>query len=560
MSRLRSRLAIALPLALGGGCMLIGVWLLPGHAEVTTAADRAAPRAAPARPVARYTPPPPTRPAPAAAPSLAALIGTADAPALAAETARLIAAGRAVTTLQVAWDLLSAKRAAVGLAYVALRPDRAAPELWPVRLRMLEATGRRGEAMALLAAPPAGVPPRDVVAAGYALDRVDLIATAVARGTLPAAPAALLLDLIRRMDAAGRSDLVAALDRRSTGAWRSADPWLALRIATAAGDTAAATSAIALLPPAERGAAREALLTRTGDRAGLRRALLAAPDRAGAAEKLLAAGWREDAIAMLRPLAITPDTPAAQRLLYLIGPRPQPGDLQWLRQRTLSGSTATQLAWIAAYAPRDRPTAALAFLSRHPLATRTPVLLTRLSLATTTGDDAGAGAAVASLLDGRPLAAADWSAITPRELPPAQAEQLARRRLAAGVAAPQERLDLAWAAWNRGDAAQAIAALTPYLADRPQDAAAMRLMADAQAKAGGAAAARPYLERALLLSPDADRTRAELLDRLGRRAEALRIVEGLRADAPADRSLAAFHARLLIALGQPGRARTVLAP
>ncbi len=558
-ARRRARMAIGLPLALGIASVLVGLWLLPGRAEVATAADRAAPPPAPAP---RFVPPAPTRPAPPAEPSLAALVRTASAPALADETARLIAAGRPAITLQVAWDLLAAGRADVALSYIALRPDRDDAALWPVRLQLLKTTGRRGEAAALLAAPPPGVAPRDVVAAGYALDRADLVAAAVAKGTLPAAPASLMLDLIRRMDAADRPYLIAALDRRTTGAWRRADPWLALRTATRTGDTPAALRAIDLLPPAERGAARETLLTRTGDRAALRRLWLAEPDRAAAAEKLLAAGLRADAVATLRALAATlpPGAPATQRLLYLLGPRPQPADLAWLRARTLAGSTADQLGWIAAYAPRDRPAAALAFLSRHPLAQTNALLLTRLSLADSAGDVASAGTIVAALLDGRPLATAELRAIEVRALPPGPAQLLARRRIAAGIATPTERLDLAWAAWNRGDSPGTIAQLTPYLADHPQDAVALRLMADAQAKVAGTAAARPYWERALAASPDADRTRAELLEQLDRRAEALRLVETLRAAAPADRRLAALQARLLIAMGQPGRARAVLAP
>ncbi|MEH3036969.1 MAG: hypothetical protein PGN23_10850 [Sphingomonas adhaesiva] len=556
-ARRHARIAVGLSLALGAACVLGGLWLLPGRTEVATAADRAVPP-----PPRRFVPPAPARPAAAAEPSLAALIHAAPAPALAEETARLNAAGRPVTTLQVAWDLLAAGRAGVALAYIALRPDRDAPALWPVRLRLLKATGRRDDAATLLASPPAGVAPHDVVAAGYALDRADLIAAAIAKGALPAEPAALMLDLIRRMDAADRRDLVAALDRRSTGAWRRADPWLALRIATRDADIPAALRAIDLLPPGERDTARETLLTRTGDRAALRTLWLAEPDRAAAAEKLLAAGFRADAIATLRTLAATlsPGAPAAQRLLYLMGPRPRPADLAWLRDRTLTGDAADQRAWIAAYAPRDRPAAALAFLSRHPLAQSNALLLTRLSLADSAGDTATAGTIVATLLDGRALAPGELRAIDPRALPPGPAQLLARRRIAAGIATPAERLDLAWAAWNRGDAPGTIAQLTPYLADRPQDAVALRLMADAQAKAGGTTAARPYWERALAASPDADRTRAELLDRLGRRAEALRLVETLRADAPADRRLAALQARLLIAMGQPGRARAVLAP
>lgn len=83
-------------------------------------------------------------------------------------------------------------------------------------------------------------------------------------------------------------------------------------------------------------------------------------------------------------------------------------------------------------------------------------------------------------------------------------------------------------------------------------------MADVQAKLGGTSAARPWLERALSQTPPQSRARAELLDRLGRRAEAVTLVEALRVEAPQDRALAALQARLLIAQGQPGRARTVL--
>ena len=76
---------------------------------------------------------------------------------------------------------------------------------------------------------------------------------------------------------------------------------------------------------------------------------------------------------------------------------------------------------------------------------------------------------------------------------------------------------------------------------------------------GGERAARPWLDRALVQTPAASKARVEILEKLGRRAEAVALVETLRAETPRDRSLAALHARLLIAQGQPGRARAVLA-
>ncbi|MEG8054836.1 tetratricopeptide repeat protein [Sphingomonas aerolata] len=84
-------------------------------------------------------------------------------------------------------------------------------------------------------------------------------------------------------------------------------------------------------------------------------------------------------------------------------------------------------------------------------------------------------------------------------------------------------------------------------------------MADVQARIGGAREARPWLERALAQTPADSRARAEVLEKLGRQDEAVRLVETLRSETPQDRSLAALHARLLITQGQPGRARTVLA-
>ena len=217
--------------------------------------------------------------------------------------------------------------------------------------------------------------------------------------------------------------------------------------------------------------------------------------------------------------------------------------------------------WLAAYAERDSPAAALAFVQRHPLAARTEIAMLRLGLAQAAGERGAARAAMATLLDGRTLDPATLRRVSAWAggLEPSQARTLAERRIAAGMAGPRDRLDLAWAAWNAGDAARTRDLLRDHLAETPGDLSALRLMADAQARLGGAAAARPWLERALAQAP-AGRARAELLDRLGRRGEALGLVTDLRRAAPRDTELAALQARLLIASGQPGRARAVLTP
>lgn len=560
-------LAVGIPVLAGLGLLAAGVLLLPDRREVLHASRRAQPVVASSPPTAR---PIAARPValPPTPPSIAGMIATADAPGLAATTARLIAAGQPVTTAQVAYDLVAAKRPAVALAYLDARPDGAAPATWALRVDLLRRNGRTSEAVAAVtqaARARTGIAPADLIAAAYAIDRPDLIVAAAARGTIPPPDTALALDLARRADTAGRDDLIASLDRATRADWRGADPWLAIRVATRSRDTAAALRAADRLPPDQREAAREAIVTAAGDRDGLRRLLLAraaAPDApvAQIAEQVLAAGFRDDARAILRRTATgqAMASPETQRLLYLMGPRPAADDLDWLRQQTTRGAPAEQLAWLSVYAQRDRPAAALAFLSRHPLAARTDVMLTRLSLARVAGNDAAARDLANALLDGRDLTPAQLRTVAVAA--PAEAgATIARRRIAAGVAEPRDAIDLAWAAWNAGDAAGTVTWLRDRLATAPDDAVALRLMADAQARIGGAATARPWLEKALAQTPRGSRESAELLDRLGRRAEAIAVVEALRADAPQDGALKALHARLLIAQGQPGRARAVLA-
>jgi hypothetical protein len=560
IDRHKGRLALIVPALAGLGLLAGGLMLLPGRREILHAERRAQPVAAvSALPSAAPAVTPPPSP-----PSIAAAIQTADAATLAALTARLIDAGVAVTTVQVAYDLVATRRPAVALGYLAARPDGASPATWRLRVDLLHKTGRTADAAALVtrATRTHGVVAADLIAAAYAIDRTDLVIVAAANQVIPPPDAALALDLARRADKAGRDDLIALLDRTRVD-WRAADPWLAIRVASRTGDRAAALRAADRLPVDQRAAARETILA--GDREGLRTELLARADAQpeAMAERLLAAGYRDDARAVLRRAAtdLPVGAPATQRLLYLMGPRPAAEDLGWLKQRMTRGDAAEQRAWLGVYAEHDRPAEALAVVARHPLAARTDVMLLRLALARAAGDAAAGRTVLAGLLDGRALDAAQMralSAAAPARLDPAQAGAIARRRVAAGVADPRDQLDLAWTAWNAGDAKGAAGWLRDHLAAAPTDLPALRLMADVQARLGGTAAARPWLERALAQTPAQSRARVELLERLGRRGEAVALVETLRNDAPQDRMLAALHARLLIAQGQPGRARTVL--
>jgi tetratricopeptide (TPR) repeat protein len=570
IDRRRGRLAIVLPAIAGLGLLAGGLMLLPNDREILHAERRAQPALAASSSIPSALVAPPTLPP--AHPAIAAQVATADAATLAALTAQLIADGQSVTTVQVAYDLAAAKRPAVALDYLAARPDGASAATWRLRVDLLRRIGRTADAAALVAqaAQKRGpVPAADIVAAAYAVDRPDLVIVAAANHVIPPPDAMLSLDLARRADTAGRNDLIALLDKATMANWRAADPWLAIRVAARAKDTAAGLRAADYLPVEQRPAARETILTEAGDRDGLRTELLAHAAAPGAqpekdAERLLAAGFRSDAIAVLRQAATgqPPTAPAAQRLLYLMGPRPGVDDLAWLKQQSLQGSATQQRSWMARYAERDRPGEALAFLSRHPLASQTDVMLMRLSLARTAGNDAAGRTVLTGLLDGRALDAAQvgaLSAAAPAKIDPAQAAAIAKRRIASGVAAPRDQIDLAWTAWNAGDAKGAAKWLDEHLETDPTDLPALRLMADVQARIGGDRAARPWLERALAQTPVDSKARVDILEKLGRRSDALAMVEKLRAETPHDRSLAAQHARLLIAQGQAGRARTVLA-
>lgn len=546
-------LAVAAPISLGVWAVAAGLLLLPGARELRSVADHAAPVVSKALPPA---------PVPAPLPELATAIRHEDAAALAALTARLAQRGMPVSTRQVARDLAAFGRAAVALDYLARRPDGDGADTWRLRVDLLRAAGRAGEATALLEAAARGrpaVPPADLLASGYALDRFDLLVAAIGSGALPAPEPAIVLDLARRAEAAGRLDLIAMLDSAAPADWRAADPWLALRVARRAGDTTAALTAAGRLPPAERDGARAAILAAAGDRAGLRRLLLEQPGPPlSRAERLLAAGFRDDAVATLKRAAADgpAHAPAAQRLLVLLGPRPAAADRAWLRERALAAPD-----WLDAYIGAEAPAVALDVLRRHPQRGATDLLLRRLTLAARADQPGEANAALAALLDGRALSVVELrqvAAALPADATPTQVAALARRRLALGIGEAQDRRDLAWSAFRAGDHAGAAAVLSDHLAREPRDAAAIRLMAEVQGKLGGGVAARPWWERALAEAPAGSRAQAEILDRLGRRREALVVIAALRRDAPGDRSLAALHARLLIADGRPGAARAVL--
>lgn len=574
---LRSRNMAFIGPIVGGGLLLAATALLmPNHWQIADAIRRGT--FAPP-PVAVPLPPPSTAmlmqrfsqgrrlSIPELQRLLNASTATASAPLLSGLADALAKGGAAVASDRITYDIMAGGRPDVALAFLESRPDRAAPAAWRLRFDLHRKTGDAQGAADLLrvAAINAGnAPAQDLVEASYALAQPDMLIVAAEHGAIAPLSPAQSLDLVSWANGAGRYDLIARIDRAGTPSWRSHNPWLAMILAQRSGDTGSALRYAALLPTG-RDAARESIIMASGNREAMRRWLLdraAQPgaDRQAIAQRLLEGGFRPDAIALLRQQsAAGSDKETAARMLYLMGPRPVAQDLAWLRARA-----SADPRWMQAYIERAQPAEALAFVEALAAADSSEMLLQRIALANAARDRVAAARALDRLLDGRSLSATQLKAAASARVPPEKAAHydlaLTNARIATGQAEPSDRLRLAWNGWDKGDARGTIDQLQIYLRDRPDDRAALRLMADAQTKLKGDTATRPWLERLLAVTPPLSVEQAELLTRLGRTSDAMATVEALRKATPHDRKLDIMLARLLITAGDPGRARKVLQP
>lgn len=499
---------------------------------------------------------------------LAASTATAKAAHLSEMADGIQRSGGAVATSQITYDILAGGRPEAALAFLESRPDAGAASLWRLRFELNRKLGndeRAADMLRAAALTPGTASSGDVVEAAYALGRPDMLVTAAESGAAPRLGRAEALNLASWANGVKRYDLIGRIDRAGTPTWRGDNPWLAMTLAQRAGDTASALRYAALLPSG-RDAARESIVMASGDRDAMRRLLLeqavaGKQDRGAVAQQLLEKGFRPDAISLLRQQSSgrAVDDVSASRMLYLMGPRPGAEDLSWLRSRATA-----DIRWLPSYLEREHPARALAFLEARPDAAETDMLFQRIRLANAAHDEQGVSRALDRLLDGRPLDGPQLklagSALVSQSLARRYALSLSRARIRAGQESASDRMDLAWDAWNRGDLRAAVDQLGPYLQHSPNDRAALQLMASAQARLGGRESEGPWLRRLLALSPPVSRERAELLTKLGQTSDAIAMVEALRQQSPRDRQLDIQLARLLIAAGDPGRARKVLRP
>lgn len=475
-------------------------------------------------------------------------------------------AGGKVALEEITYEILSSGRPDIAQRFIENQPGRHSPSLWRLRFELFRKSGKNVNAHDMVRAAaytPALAPAKDLTEAAYTLNRPDLIIMAAENHAIAPLTPAQALSLASWANDNKRYDLISHIDRGGGSAWRSQNPWLAMTLAQREGDTQKALHYAALLP-AGGDAARESIIMATGDKEAIRNFLL---ERASkgiekadiVAERLLAQGFRPDAIKILRQEAAQQPLkdPATERMLYLMGPRPHAEDLEWIKNKAIQDKK-----WMAIYLERESLSKSLKFLESLKSANDTEILLKRIAIANQARDKEAAIRAMDMLLDGRKLDSDQLklanTAIVPEKDNKRIQQALAQARLRIGIATPSDRLNLAWTSWNKGDVKETEGYIRAYLNDKPDDADALQLMAEVQAKLSGERTARPWLERRLALLPNLSREKAELLNRLGKTSDAIKIVENLRRNTPGDKRLDILLAQLLITAQNPGRAQKVL--
>gem|GEM_PF-3906626 len=304
----------------------------------------------------------------------------------------------------------------------------------------------------------------------------------------------------------------------------------------------------------------------------LRRPAIDEKKRRALADELLALGRKAVAEQAYMRLAqdAPPASPLVAELLFLWGPSAPPEAVEWLAQRTAQAGGRSRAAWgrhliTAGAAPRAAELLAAAAL--RPGASN--VLLDAYLQALSASRDTPGFARAANRLLASPQSVTRLRRLAAAAETLRRPEIARRARLALLLRRPDDAATLrglAFAAYDRGDLAAALAFLQRYHRVTPGDYESQLLHAEVLNATAGREQAAPRFRRALAMVESVSNptfrmraVRARCLRQLGFLAAAGAAYRGLLAERPAAGDLRADYAEMLLDAGEISGAENALA-
>jgi tetratricopeptide (TPR) repeat protein len=286
--------------------------------------------------------------------------------------------------------------------------------------------------------------------------------------------------------------------------------------------------------------------------------------------RLLETGSRRPAEQVFRVLAAAapPDGPDVRQLLYLWGPSPSSEQLDWIENRARRAGPEALADWMRILSERGASARVIAvYQAKSELNPSEAVLDAYLTAAEVQGNRATMTAALRIAM-GRVTTRPQLqrlARLAERVGDVERERQVLERLMADGDTRPEVQRRLGTLAYLRRDMNAAQRMLATYVVATGGDAETLTLMGDiALRQRNSEAARRHYAEALERLDSSGSQVfrsrvmRANLLEKLGRDTEAMRLYDDLVAERPADHNLRADYVALLMKQGALRQARAVL--
>lgn len=264
-----------------------------------------------------------------------------------------------------------------------------------------------------------------------------------------------------------------------------------------------------------------------------------------------------------------PRDAATQRLLFVWGPRPTQPQLEWLEARALEAKGQERAVWMRLLNERGAAGRAIAVYRKTvwPSPDGDAVLEAYLEALAVSGDQGLLASTLQEMASrtrsGGMLARLAREAAAAADAP--MERRLLEAALSAGNSEPTLRRALGLLAYRTRDLRAAELHLTAFNERAGGDVDTYRALGELRLLRGDAAAAKASFEQAILAlerRPDASfegrMTKAGLLDRLRRPAEARRLYEELLTERPNDGNVRADYVAMLMDLGESRSAQALL--